>query len=189
MMNDFCRPWWLLHLTSLSSWTHTRADCVTFRRRFLCGRPQHLASTKALPVRSPPPFLMATEDTKIIRCPLYHFIIAAFFYRPHLHHLTLAPNSSCARKVGFLFSFSGWGETQSTWYVGHCWPIVPAPDDRWRLWAVGGMRIGRGNRNTRRKPAPVPLCPQQISHDLTWDRTRTAAVGSPRLARKVNLVL
>jgi hypothetical protein len=25
--------------------------------------------------------------------------------------------------------------------------------------AVGGMRIGRGKRNTRKKPAPVPLCP------------------------------
>jgi hypothetical protein len=47
--------------------------------------------------------------------------------------------------------------------------------------AVGGMRIGRGNRSTRRKPAPVPLCPPQIPHDLTWDRTRTAAVGSQRL--------
>jgi hypothetical protein len=30
----------------------------------------------------------------------------------------------------FFFSFSGWGENESTWYVGHCWPIVPAPDDR-----------------------------------------------------------
>jgi hypothetical protein len=28
--------------------------------------------------------------------------------------------------------------------------------------AVGGMRIGRGNRSTRRKPAPVSLCPPQI---------------------------
>jgi hypothetical protein len=46
--------------------------------------------------------------------------------------------------------------------------------------AVGGMRIGRGNRSTRRKPAPVPHCPPQI-HDLTWDRTRAAAVGSQRL--------
>jgi hypothetical protein len=35
--------------------------------------------------------------------------------------------------------------------------------------AVGGMRIGRGNRSTRRKPAPVPLCPPQMPHDLTWD--------------------
>jgi hypothetical protein len=47
--------------------------------------------------------------------------------------------------------------------------------------AVGEMRIGRGNRSTRRKPAPVPHCPPQIPHDLTWDRTRTAAVGSQRL--------
>jgi hypothetical protein len=37
--------------------------------------------------------------------------------------------------------------------------------------AVGGMRIGRGNRITRRKPAPVSLCPPQIPHDLTWERT------------------
>jgi hypothetical protein len=32
--------------------------------------------------------------------------------------------------IFFFLSFSGWGETESTWYVGHCWPIVPAPDDR-----------------------------------------------------------
>jgi hypothetical protein len=43
--------------------------------------------------------------------------------------------------------------------------------------AVGGM-IVKGNRSTRRKPAPVPLCPPQISRDLTWVRTRAAAVGS-----------
>jgi hypothetical protein len=43
------------------------------------------------------------------------------------------------------------------------------------------VRIGRGNRSTRRKPAPVPLCPPQIPHDLTWDRTQAAAVGSQRL--------
>jgi hypothetical protein len=47
--------------------------------------------------------------------------------------------------------------------------------------AVGGMRIGRGNRSTRRKPAPVPLCPPQIPHDLSWDGIRAAAVGSRRL--------
>jgi hypothetical protein len=28
---------------------------------------------------------------------------------------------------------------------------------------IGGMKIGRGNRNTWRKPAPVPLCPPQIT--------------------------
>jgi hypothetical protein len=35
--------------------------------------------------------------------------------------------------------------------------------------------------STRIKPAPVPLCPPQIPHDLTLDRTRAAAVGSRRL--------
>jgi hypothetical protein len=32
--------------------------------------------------------------------------------------------------------------------------------------AIGGMRIGGEKRSTRRKPAPVPLCPPQIQHDL-----------------------
>jgi hypothetical protein len=64
----------------------------------------------------------------------------------------------------FFFSFSGWGE--SIWYVGDCWPIVPARIIGDECGAVGGMRIGRGNRSTRRKPASVPLCPPQIPHDL-----------------------
>jgi hypothetical protein len=43
---------------------------------------------------------------------------------------------------------------------------------------VGGMR---GDRSTRRKLAPVPLRPPQIPHDLTWARTRAAAMGNQRL--------
>jgi hypothetical protein len=50
-------------------------------------------------------------------------------------------------------------------------PIVPAPDD-YDVGEIGGM-VGRGNRSTRRKPAPVPLWPPQISHAA---RTRTQAV-------------
>jgi hypothetical protein len=30
---------------------------------------------------------------------------------------------------------------------------------------IGGMKIGKGNRSTRRKPAPAPICPPQIPHD------------------------
>jgi hypothetical protein len=30
---------------------------------------------------------------------------------------------------------------------------------------IGGIKIGRGNRSTRRKPAAAPLCPPQIPHD------------------------
>jgi hypothetical protein len=44
-----------------------------------------------------------------------------------------------------------------------------------------GMKIGGENHSTQRKLAPVPLCPPQITHDLTWTRTRAAAVGSQRL--------
>jgi hypothetical protein len=43
--------------------------------------------------------------------------------------------------------------------------------------AIGGLKIGRGNRSTRRKPAPVPLCPKQIPHDQTRARTRAAATS------------
>jgi hypothetical protein len=61
------------------------------------------------------------------------------------------------------------------------WPTVPAPDDGWwECVAVSGV-IGRGNRCTRRKPAPVPCYPSRITHDLTWARTRTAAVECQQL--------
>jgi hypothetical protein len=46
---------------------------------------------------------------------------------------------------------------------------------------IGGMKIGRGNRSSRRKPAPAPLCPPQIPHDQTRARIRAAAMGSQRL--------
>jgi hypothetical protein len=35
----------------------------------------------------------------------------------------------------------------------------------------------RWNDIDRGKPVPVPLCPQQIPHGLTRDRTRVSAVG------------
>jgi hypothetical protein len=47
--------------------------------------------------------------------------------------------------------------------------------------AIGGMKIGRGNRSTRRKPTLAPLCPPQVPHDLIRARTWAPAVGSRRL--------
>jgi hypothetical protein len=41
------------------------------------------------------------------------------------------------------------------------WPIVPAPGDC-DCGAIGGMKIGRGNRSARRKPAPEQFCPPNI---------------------------
>jgi hypothetical protein len=57
-------------------------------------------------------------------------------------------------------------------------PIVPAPGD-YDDGEIGGM-IGRGNRSTRRKPAPVPLGTPQTPH-AGRTQTRAAAVGSQRL--------
>jgi hypothetical protein len=44
-------------------------------------------------------------------------------------------------------------------------PIVPTPGD-YDDGEIVRMNIARGNRSTRRKPAPVPLYPQQIPHAL-----------------------
>jgi hypothetical protein len=60
------------------------------------------------------------------------------------------------------------------------WPIVSAPGD-YDDGEFGGMKTGRGNRSTRRKPAPAPLCPPQIPLDQTQARILAAAVGSQRL--------
>jgi hypothetical protein len=46
---------------------------------------------------------------------------------------------------------------------------------------IGGIKIGRGNRSTRRKLASAPLCPPQILHDKTRVWTWAAAVWSQQL--------
>jgi hypothetical protein len=57
-------------------------------------------------------------------------------------------------------------------------PIVPAPGD-YDDGEIGGM-IGRGNLSTRRKRAPMTLCPPQTPH-AARTRTWAAAVGRQRL--------
>jgi hypothetical protein len=76
---------------------------------------------------------------------------------------------SLIKAVLFLFNL----------YSDPYWPIVPAPGDC-EDGELGGMN-GRGNRSTRRKPAPAPLYSPQIPLDQTRDWTRAAAVGSQRL--------
>jgi hypothetical protein len=105
------------------------------------------------------------------------------------------------KECHYFFNSLGWGETVSTWHVGHYFflicivesrstrycghqcPIVPSPDD-YDNGEIGGM-IGSGNRSTRRKPVPVPLCPPQTSH-AARTRTRAAAVGSQCLTSDTN---
>jgi hypothetical protein len=57
-------------------------------------------------------------------------------------------------------------ETESTWYVGHCWPIVPAPDDRWWLWSNWWNEYWQGKLKYSEKSCPSatlsttnPTCP------------------------------
>jgi hypothetical protein len=73
---------------------------------------------------------------------------------------------ACSVKRHKFFSlFLGWSGTEFTTSEANYWPIVTAPDDD-ECRAIGGM-FGRGNRSTRRKLAPVPLCPPQFLRDLT----------------------
>jgi hypothetical protein len=52
--------------------------------------------------------------------------------------------------------------------------ILPSPGD-YDDGEIGRMMIGRGNRSTRRKPAPVPPCPPETPHGLPGREP-----GSPR---------
>jgi hypothetical protein len=87
-----------------------------------------------------------------------------------LHNLTV----NWALTSGIRLSPLGTAATSGLLYK-------PQMIDEGDCGAIGGMEIGRGNRSTRRKPAPAPLCPPQIPHDQTRARTRAAAVGSQRL--------
>jgi hypothetical protein len=80
----------------------------------------------------------------------------------------------------FFSSFLGWSEIWDHLVRRPLFDLLRQPrmvDDK--CGEVSGMRIHRGNRSTRRKPTAV--CPPQIPHNLTWARTRAAAVESRRL--------
>jgi hypothetical protein len=79
----------------------------------------------------------------------------------------------CMRVSIIFFIISG-GGTKSTSGLLYKPQMIDEDD----CGAIGGMKIGRGNRSTRRKPAPAPLCPPQNPHDQTRARTRAAAGGS-----------
>jgi hypothetical protein len=58
--------------------------------------------------------------------------------------------------------------------------IVPTPGD-YDDGEIGGMMIGKGNRSTRIKPAPVPLCPPQTPHALPGGEPGPRRGGSQRV--------
>jgi hypothetical protein len=103
-------------------------------------------------------FKLVTQCVNQLRCRVPLFNGRGFF-------------SFCQKYVWSEFSFFivswGWVRLSPPGTSANNWPIVPAPVDR----AVGGMRIGKGKRSTRRKPVPVTLCPPQTTRDVTWART------------------
>jgi hypothetical protein len=81
-------------------------------------------------------------------------------------------------KYTVFFSFVGWGETSAHLVRRPLIGLLYQHGMINEYETFGGMRLGKGNRSTRRKPAPVPVSSPQIPRDLTWDRTRAAVVGS-----------
>jgi hypothetical protein len=51
--------------------------------------------------------------------------------------------------------------------------------------AIGGIKFGRGNRSTRRKPTPAPLCPPQNPTWQTRSRTLDHSAGKPATNRLI----
>jgi hypothetical protein len=96
----------------------------------------------------------------------------------HVHYHSATSELADANSVrGFFFNFIGWGEIESTWYCGHYWPILPAPDDIWRwVWS----RIA-GETEVLGENLPQSLYPPQIPHDLTWAQTQITTVGGRKI--------
>jgi hypothetical protein len=66
----------------------------------------------------------------------------------------------------FFICLWGWSGTKSTYIEAIYWPAVPALVMMVLVMSVEQLvewMSDRGNRSTRRKPAPVPLCPLQIT--------------------------
>jgi hypothetical protein len=73
----------------------------------------------------------------------------------NINKVTILWNVMPCSLIGSFFSFSEWRETESTWYVGHCWPIVPAPDDRWWwLWSSWWNQDWQGKPKYSEKTYP-----------------------------------
>jgi hypothetical protein len=51
---------------------------------------------------------------------------------------------------------------------------------------IGGMKIGKGNRSTRRKPAPAPLCPPQIPRHLYFQLFTTSEIIETEFVSQTN---
>jgi len=64
------------------------------------------------------------------------------------------------------------------------WDYAASMTDEWmNEWvsSIGWMILTGENRNTRRKPIPLPLCPAQILHGLVWEWIQASMVIGQQL--------
>jgi hypothetical protein len=90
-------------------------------------------------------------------------------------------SSSKNKSKQFFFIISGVGLSPLGAAATSGLLYKPQMIDEGDCGVIGGIKIGSGNRSTRRKPAPAPLCPPQIPHDQTRARTPGRRVGSQRI--------
>jgi hypothetical protein len=85
------------------------------------------------------------------------------------------------KSASFFFIFLllvGWDEVPSTAVTsGLLYKSQMIDEDDCE--AIDGIKIGRGNRSTRRKPAPAPFCLPQIPDDRPPARTSGRCSGKP----------
>jgi hypothetical protein len=102
--------------------------------------------------------------------------------------------SSDSQNLLFFFIHIVWGgvQTGSTRHVGHWMTYCICPGWLWWWRIFGGMKIGRGNRSTRKKTCPSSTLSTTNPTCQTRARTRAVAVGSQWLtawAMAQNLLL
>jgi hypothetical protein len=124
----------------------------------------------------PPSLLPLCIYFVCVSFPLPSFV--CFLYHTHTHTHTEAEKEYLCHFLisGGVVRLSPLGTSTLLTYCTRAGQV-----DNDECGAVGGMRIGRRNQSTRRKPVPVPLCLPQIPHNLTWTETRAVAVGTRRL--------
>jgi hypothetical protein len=126
----------------------------------------------------PSPYFVAVMLRSTITILLYrdiHFFLTTL----SICQITYSRNINLYSKIKLIRIVGGWIQLGPLGTAATDRPIVPVPGD-YDDGEIGGM-IGRGNRSTQRKPAPVPLCPPQTPTCSARTRTRAAAVGSLRL--------
>jgi hypothetical protein len=85
--------------------------------------------------------------------------------------------------INFFFPYFLWGRGCDCLYCTCRTLMDPSYQPRMidEHETVDGIRVGRGTE-VLGESDPMLLCPPQIPHDLTWNRTRATAVGSRLLA-------